>query len=254
MTSLDMAHRLPSASDTPSLSIVVPAFNEGLRIVKTIRTLIGHLPTLGVTWEVRVVNDGSTDDTASITSAIAGRDARVVLQDEPHRGKGGTVRAGMLAARGDLIFMCDADMSMPVHELNRFLDVVPSKFDIAIGSREGDGARRVGEPRYRHVMGRVFNGLVRYASGLNVNDTQCGFKMFTRKAAELVFRRVTIDGWAFDIEVLVIAKRQGLRVHEMPVEWHYRNLSRVSAVRDSLLMARDVLMVRANASRGRYES
>jgi dolichyl-phosphate beta-glucosyltransferase len=243
----------PSESDSPSLSIVVPAFNEADRISNTLDDLASWLASTNLSWELRVVDDGSTDRTADVVSRLGAQDARIVLQREPHRGKGGTVRAGMLAAHGDLRFMCDADMSMPVHELSRFLALVPSQFDIVIGSREGVGARRVGEPTYRHRMGRVFNALVRGAAVPDVNDTQCGFKMFTREAADAVFPRITIDGWAFDIEALVIARRRGFRIHEMPIEWHYRELSRVSPVRDSLLMARDVLRIRANAARGRYD-
>lgn len=237
---------------TSSLSVIVPAFNEGSRIAHTLSVLQAHLSSLADDWELRVVDDGSSDDTAAIVARAGQADPRVVLQREPHRGKGGTVRAGMLAARGDLRFMCDADLSMPVAELARFVDLVPSRFDIVIGSREGAAARRIGEPGYRHAMGRVFNSLVRSLAVPGISDTQCGFKMFTRDAAEAVFSRATLDGWAFDIEALVIARQLGLRVHEMPIEWHYRELSRVSPVRDSLLMTRDVLRIRANAARGRY--
>lgn len=236
----------------PGLSIVIPAFNEGSRIGTTLADLRCHLPSTGLAWEIRVVDDGSTDDTATVVEALSREDPRIVVQREPHRGKGGTVKAGMLAARGDLRFMCDADMSMPAAGLDAFLDLVPSRFDVVIGSREGLGARRVGEPAYRHWMGRVFNTLVRGVAVPGINDTQCGFKMFSRAAAERVFPRVTIEGWAFDIEVLVIARRHGLRVHELPIEWHYRDRSQVSPVRDSFLMARDVVTIRANAARGRY--
>lgn len=235
------------------LSVVVPAYNEAHRIEQTVRTLAAHLAALGTPCEIRVVDDGSRDETPAIVERLAAADARIILQREPHRGKGGAVRAGMLAARGDLRFMCDADLSMPVGELAHFLALVPSQFDIVIGSREGLGARRVGEPAYRHRMGRMFNALVRGAAVPDVNDTQCGFKMFTREAAEAVFPFVTIEGWAFDIETLVIARRRGLRIHEMPIEWHYRDRSQVSPIRDSIRMARDVLRIRANAARGRYD-
>lgn len=149
--------------------------------------------------------------------------------------------------------MCDADLSMPLDELARFVELVPSSFDLVVGSREGPGSKRIGEPGYRHIMGRVFNALVRRAAMLDVGDTQCGFKMFTGPAADAIFSRSTLDGWAFDVEVLTIARRLGLRVHELPIEWHYRDQSQVSAFRDSVLMARDVLKVRGNAMRGRYD-
>jgi dolichyl-phosphate beta-glucosyltransferase len=237
----------------PALSIVIPAFNESRRINLTLNELQEALPSLGLTWEIRVVDDGSTDDTRAIVAAVAAREPRVVLQAEPHRGKGGTVRSGLLAARGERRFMCDADLSMPVHELPRFIDAVPARADVAIGSREGAGARRVGEPAHRHWMGRVFNSLVRAGTVMGISDTQCGFKMFSARAVESIFPQVTIDGWAFDIEVLTIARRHGLRIIELPIEWHYRELSRISLARDSVHMARDVFRVRMNLLRGRYD-
>ena len=236
----------------PDLSVVIPAFNEAGRIGLTIEELLSQLGAFVGTYEIRVVDDGSTDDTAAIVQAIARRDARVVLQREPHRGKGAAVRAGLLGATGALRFMCDADLSMPVAELPRFLAVVPSACDIAIGSREGPGARRVGEPENRHVLGRGFNALVRAAALPGLKDTQCGFKLFTARAVEMIFPRTTIPGWAFDVEVLVIARMRGLVVREVPIEWHYRALSRVSAGRDSIRMMRDVLRIRLNALRGLY--
>ena len=236
------------------LSIVIPAFNEAQRIGRTLDELRAHLPSLGLAWEIRVVDDGSADDTVGIVERVRSGDSRIVVQREPHRGKGATVRAGMLAAQGGLRFMCDADLSMPVTELLRFLEVVPERCDIAIGSREGAGARRVGEPAYRHGMGRLFSQLVGIVALSGIRDTQCGFKMFSQQAAEMVFPLVTIEGWAFDIEMLVIAQRKGLRILELPIEWHYREQSQVSLLRDSFRMARDVLKIRANGLRGRYKA
>jgi dolichyl-phosphate beta-glucosyltransferase len=235
------------------LSIVIPAYNAAARIRPTLDQLRAHLPTLVPTWEIRVVDDGSSDETAHVVEDVATMDNRVVLQRERHRGKGGAVRYGLLAARGDLRFMCDADLSMPVAEIGRFLAVVPAACDIAIATREGQGANRVGEPDYRHVMGRLFNRFVKTMVLTGLNDTQCGFKMFTAGAVETIFPRVTIDGWAFDIEALYIARRHHLRVCEVPIEWHFRNQSQVAAVRDSFRMARDVLKIRANGRRGVYD-
>jgi glycosyltransferase involved in cell wall biosynthesis len=237
---------------SPSLSIVVPAFNEASRIGRTLADLRAHLANALFAWEIRVVDDGSTDETGTIVARVSAEDARVVLQREPHKGKGAAVRAGMLAASMDRRFLCDADLSMPLHELGRFLELVPDQCDIAIGSREGAGARRVGEPGHRHVMGRGFNYLVRAVLGFDIADTQCGFKLFSGAAADAVFRQVTIEGWAFDIEALFIATRLDLRVRELPIEWHYRDESRVSPVRDAVLMARDVLRIRINAVAGTY--
>lgn len=237
-----------------SLAVIIPAFNEAARIGRSVAELRDCLTSLGLDWEIRVVDDGSQDGTADAVAALATDDARVVVMRAPHRGKGAAIRAGMLAARHDLRFMCDADLSMPVTELTRFLALVPDRCDVAIGSREGAGAKRVGEPGYRHVMGRVFNALVRWLVVPSIQDTQCGFKLFTGRAADAIFPRTTIDGWAFDIEALAIARRLGLRVHELPIEWHYRELSRVSPIRDSLLMTCDVLRIRTNVARGRYDA
>ena len=233
------------------LSIVIPAFNEAARIGSTLTTLREQLPG-DLDWDILVVDDGSTDETAAIVSQIAATDRRVRVLREPHRGKGGALRAGLLAAAGKRRFMCDADLSMPVNELRRFLDVLPSECDIAIGTREGLGARRVGEPVYRHLAGRIFNQVVRAAALPRVDDTQCGFKMFTAAAAEAIFPWITIDGWAVDIEILCIAALRGLRVREIPIEWHFRDRSQVSLVRDSLRMALDVLRIRLNTARGHY--
>ena len=235
------------------LSIVVPAYNESPRIRRSLDDLCRQLPALTDSWEVRVVDDGSRDDTARIVSEVARADSRVVLQREPHRGKGGAVRAGLLAAEGELRFMCDADLSMPVPELRRFLAIVPSECDIAIGSREGLTARRVGEPGHRHFIGRAFNTIVRVIAVPGIRDTQCGFKLFTAAAAEAICPLMTIDGWAFDIEMLLIAKRLGLRIVELPIEWHYREHSQLLPIRDSYRMGRDVLRIRAKALAGAYD-
>jgi len=236
-----------------ALSVVVPAFNEASRIGDTLAELRRTLPSMAESWEVRVVDDGSHDETAHLVADAAAEDHRIVLQCEAHRGKGAAVRAGLLAARGELRFMCDADLSMPLDELPKFLALVPAQCDIAIGSREGPGARRVGEPLYRHLVGRAFNYVVRAGRLGDIQDTQCGFKLFSRQAVDTVFPRTTIDGWAFDIEVLWIARHAGLRVTELPIEWHYRERSRVSIVRDSLRMVNDVWRVRFNAMRGKYD-
>lgn len=234
------------------LSVVIPAFNEAPRIARTIAELDGHLRVSLPDYEIRVVDDGSEDGTAAIVAEIARGNARVVLQREPHHGKGRAVRAGLLAATGELRFMCDADLSMPVHELARLLTVVPSQADIAVASREGPGARRVGEPAHRHLLGRVFNRVIRGLSLSDLDDTQCGFKLFTAAAVAAVVPATTLDGWAFDVEMLFIARLRGLRTIALPVEWHYRELSQVSPVRDPIWMLRDLVRIRLNAARGRY--
>jgi len=236
---------------TPSISvsIVIPAFNESTRIESSLDQLVTFLGSQPWDWEIRVVDDGSGDDTTAKVEAFVRAHSRVVLQREPHRGKGGTVKAGLLAARGEYRFMCDADLSMPPAELRRFLPPQLATFDLAIGSREGSGARRVGEPWRRHVVGRVFNRAIQSLAVPGIADTQCGFKMFTARSVAAIFPHVTLDGWAFDVEVLCIARALGLRIVEVPIEWHHRRESQVSVIRDSWRMFRDVLKVRARVRR-----
>lgn len=232
---------------------MIPAFNEAAGIAATLHELRRYLESRPWTWEIRVVDDGSTDATGVIVETIARTDPRVALQREPHRGKGGAVRAGFLASRADYRFLCDADLSMPVHEIDRFMPPALGQTDVLIGSREGTGARRVGEPLLRHLAGRGFNGVVRLTLP-GIQDTQCGFKMFTAAAADAIFPSLTVDGWAFDIEVLYLARRRGLRIREMPIEWHFRPGSRVRMFRDSVAMLREVGRIRARARRGLYDT
>jgi dolichyl-phosphate beta-glucosyltransferase len=235
-----------------SLAVVIPTFNEELRVAGTLAELAAYLNERGWDWEIRVVDDGSSDDTCAIVAAHAGKEPRIVLQREPHRGKGGAVKAGLLAARAAYRFICDADLSMPVAELRRFLPPELTAFDVIIGSREGHGARRIGEPFVRHLAGRVFNVGVRRLMVPGIHDTQCGFKMFTAAAVEAIFPLVQVDGWAFDIEVLHVARAKGLRIAEVPIEWHYRRESRISLLTDGAGMLRDLLAIRARARRGSY--
>jgi dolichyl-phosphate beta-glucosyltransferase len=237
----------------PDLSVVIPAFNEGAGIAATLEELRTYLASRPWSWEIRVVDDGSTDDTTAIVDAVSRIEPRVTVQRGPHRGKGAAVRAGFLAASGAHRFLCDADLSMPVRELERFMPPALGDTDVAIGSREGAGARRVGEPARRHLAGRTFNAVVRWLAVPGIQDTQCGFKMFTAAAADAIFPYTTIDGWAFDIEVLYIARLRGLRVREVPIEWHYRAGSRLHMFRDSFGMFGELLRIRARARRGEYD-
>jgi len=242
------------AAPVPStwLSIVIPAYNEETRLATTLATVSGFLTRQSWPWEIRVVDDGSTDGTVAIARSFAARDSRIVVQAEPHRGKGGAVKAGLLAAVGSYRFICDADLSMPIPEVLRFLPPALPQFDVAIGSREGAGARRVGEPLYRHIMGRLFNAFVQRLALPGIEDSQCGFKMFTADAVHGIFPLVAIDGWAFDVEVLTIARAQGMTVVEIPIEWHYRDESQLSMWRDGFGMMRELLRIRWRALRGAY--
>jgi glycosyltransferase involved in cell wall biosynthesis len=239
-------------ADAVSLSVVIPAYNEERRLGATLDRVCRFLSGQPWQWEVRVVDDGSHDGTAAIAETTGTREPRVRVQREPHRGKGGAVKAGLLAADGQYRFICDADLSMPIAELQRFLPPALTGFDVAIGSREGVAARRIGEPIHRHLMGRLFNVGVRWLTLPGIQDSQCGFKMFTADAVRAIFPQVTVDGWAFDVEVLTIARARGLRVVEVPIEWHYRRESQINMVRDGFAMLREVLRIRARAMRGLY--
>ena len=236
----------------PELAIVIPAYNEAAGIEASVTELRDYLSSRPWTWEIRVVDDGSSDRTAAIVEAMERQDPRIKLQREPHGGKGAAVRAGFLAATADYRFLCDADLSMPVRELARFMPPALGDADIAIGTREGAGARRVGEPLSRHLAGRAFNAVVRALTVPGIQDTQCGFKMFTAAAADAVFPSLTVDGWAFDIEALYVARLRGLRIREVPIEWHFRADSRLRMFPDSLKMLREVFRIRLGARRGAY--
>lgn len=236
------------------LSIVIPAYNEARRLGGTIETVVAALREAPWSWEVRVVDDGSIDQTVALAQRYADAEPRVVVQREPHRGKGGAVKAGLLAAAGAYRFICDADLSMPIAELRRFLPPEIEAFDVAIGSREGKGARRVGEPLYRHLMGRLFNSAVQRLALPGIEDSQCGFKMFTAEAVQAIFPLVSVDGWAFDVEALTIARVRGLRIVEVPIEWHYRDESQVSMLRDGPVMIKELVRIRWRAFTGTYRS
>jgi dolichyl-phosphate beta-glucosyltransferase len=237
----------------PAIAIVIPAYNEGAGIEASVNELRAYLADRPWTWEIRVVDDGSTDGTAEIVAGLERGDPRIRLQREPHGGKGAAVRAGFLASTAEYRFLCDADLSMPVNELARFMPPALGDADIAIGTREGAGARRVGEPLSRHLAGRAFNAVVRTLTVPGIQDTQCGFKMFTARAVEAVFPCLTVDGWAFDIEVLYVARLRGLRIREVPIEWHFRADSRLRMFPDSVKMLREVFRIRLRARRGAYD-
>jgi dolichyl-phosphate beta-glucosyltransferase len=237
---------------TVDLSVLIPAFNEAGRIGPTLSRLIATLDPLPLRWEIVVGDDGSIDDTAAIVDAAAAREPRIRCLRLPHRGKGATVREGLLAAGGRLRFLCDADLSMPPGEIVRFLAAVPSRCDIGIGSREGPGAKRVGEPLHRHLLGRVFNTLVRALVLPGIQDTQCGFKLFTAEAVAAVLPTTTIDGWSFDVELLAGARAQGWRICEVPIEWHYGQASKLRVLPHSIQMLRDLWYIRGRVRRGAY--
>lgn len=235
----------------PLLSLVIPAFNEEKRICGTLDKVTQYLKHQPYTWEIIVVDDGSLDNTAQQIDNWAKNSAfnqNLRIQTIPHAGKGWAIKHGMLAAKGQYRFMCDADLAMPISQLDAFLDKLREGFDIVIGSRELLGAKRYGESTGRHFRGRVFNWLVRLIAVGGFNDTQCGFKCFCSKAAEKLFGIQETRGFGFDVEILYLAKQMEFKIIEIPIEWHHQERSTVRPVLDSFLMLRDAVNVRLRRS------
>lgn len=246
-----------------AISLVIPAYNEAVRIAETLVSAVAALNELGEPWELLVVDDGSDDQTAEIAERFAAGNFGVRVERRPHRGKASSVSYGLSVAEGSLVFFSDADLATPLRYLRPFIERCRAGADIVIASREGIDANRIGEPEYRHLMGRVFNRLVQWLLLPGIEDTQCGFKLFTREAAReltsrtLLYRdqrevtgaRVT----AFDVEMLVIARRLGYTIESVQVEWMYGTNSKVSPIRDSLQNGRDLIVIKWNDLRGRYD-
>lgn len=257
-----MSH--PTGEDEPPfLTIVIPAYNEARRLPATLERVLDYLDQQDYSARIVIVDDGSTDGTAAVAQTFDRQHRHVEVIENPHRGKGATVRTGMLAADGDIVLFSDADLSTPITELERLLPWFEKGYDVVIGSREGAGARRYDEPFYRHLMGRVFNTLVQLLTVQGIQDTQCGFKAFRRDVARDLFNRMRlytdagkpVEGamvTAFDVEILYLAQRRGYQIREVPVEWHYSNETKVNPLKDSWRNLRDVLTVRWNALRGAY--
>jgi len=243
---------MDNAQDRPLLSIIIPAYNEEKRLPTSLKQIVEFVDRQDYGIEVILVNNNSRDRTREIAHEFARTHDYLHVLDEPRQGKGAAVKAGMQAGEGEYLFICDADLSMPIAEVSKFLPPEREGYAVAIASREVDGARRVDEPEYRHIMGRVFNFIVRVLAIPKIQDTQCGFKCFRRDVAKDVFRFQTIDGWAFDVEVLFIARKRGYDLIEVPITWYYMPQSRVNPIKDSINMVIEVLRVRWNGWQGRY--
>jgi dolichyl-phosphate beta-glucosyltransferase len=237
---------------TPFLSIIIPAHNEEFRLPRTLELTNRFLQAQPYEGEVIVVENGSQDRTLEIALQYSQQHPSYRVLSEKLPGKGRAVRAGMLAARGEYRFMCDADFSMPVDEINRFLPPALPDVEIAIASREAPGAIRYDEPSYRHFVGRVFNTFSRWLVMPGYHDTQCGFKCFRGGLADELFREQTLMGWSFDVEILVIARRRGYSIVEIPIPWYFNPESKINVLRDSFQMAFDLLHIRWNTLRGLY--
>jgi glycosyltransferase involved in cell wall biosynthesis len=237
---------------TPLLSIIVPAFNEARRLPATLDRLVSFAGSRPFSTEVLVVDNASTDPTNAVVTEFASRFPLIRCLHEPTRGKGAAVKAGVLAASGEYLLFTDADLAVPIEEVDGFLPPRLRDFDIAIGSREAKGAKRYGEPFARHLMGRVFNLVVRGLLLPGLHDTQCGFKCFRREVARDIFSTGRVHGWSFDVEILYIAGLRGYRIVEVPVHWYYGEESKVRPMQDTWRMLDEIRKIRENGRRGLY--
>ncbi|QNI35996.1 dolichyl-phosphate beta-glucosyltransferase [Edaphobacter albus] len=239
----------------PELSIVIPAYNESARIESALERVTSCIAEQGWNAEVLVVDDGSSDNTAQIVQHWMQTHPRLhLIQNPGNRGKGYSVRNGLLQAAGDIVMFTDADLSAPMEEAERLITAIREGADVAIGSRWLDRARQtIHQPLYRQFFGRCFNWITRTVMGLPFKDTQCGFKAFKRSAAQVIFRLQTIERWGFDPEILFIARKLGYQIREVPVTWGHDERSRISYLKDGMKMLQDMAHIRSNSLAGRYD-
>lgn len=250
--------------ERPSQTVIVPAYNESFRIEQSLRTVLDYLSSQDYSASVMLVDDGSTDDTVRVARKVTSCFANLEIHSIQHGGKAAAVLYGLSRSSSDLILFTDADLATPITYLREFRDAVLHGADVVIGSREGDMATRVGEPTFRHLMGRGFNVLVRVLLLPGIDDTQCGFKLFTAHARDEILPRLQLyredEGWlegakvtAFDVELLVVARRLGLTTKIIPVTWTFGERSKVNPVGDTITNFSDVAHVKWNDLRGRYK-
>jgi glycosyltransferase involved in cell wall biosynthesis len=252
---MSIDQRSTTADRQPNYSIIIPAYNEGARLSTTLEKVLAHVAERGWNAEIIAVNDGSRDNTAEIIRGFADKNPRLQLLENPgNRGKGYSVRNGMLHARGEILLFSDADLSSPIEEADKLFAAINDGADIAIGSRWlRSDLQTQRQPLYRQFFGRIFNLMLRVTLGLNFKDTQCGFKAFTQRAAKTIFPLQRIERWGFDPELLYLAKKFGFKVAEVPVEWAHSEGTRISPLRDGTKMFQEMLKIRWNALSGRYE-
>lgn len=233
---------------------MIPAYNESARIGGSLERLLAHIAQRGWNAEVLVVNDGSRDDTVQIVQRYARENPQVrVIENPGNRGKGFSVRNGILQAGGETLLFSDADFSSPLKEADKLFAALASGYDVAIGSRwlRAELQKRR-QPLYRQLLGRIFNLALRVILGLKFKDTQCGFKAFTRTAAHAIFPLQQIERWGFDAEILFLASQLGFRTAEVAVEWEHSPGTRISPLKDGLRMFLEMLKVRWYSVSGRY--
>jgi dolichyl-phosphate beta-glucosyltransferase len=251
----DSIEAVDAVTEYPQYSIVIPAYNERARIPATLAAVVDCIRSRDWSAEVVVVNDGSRDATAEVVKDFAANASEVRLLENPgNRGKGYSVRNGLLHSFGNVVMFTDADLSAPIEEAEGLFDAIAAGADIAIGSRWLERNRQtIRQPLYRQFFGRCFNAVTRMIMGLPYADTQCGFKAFTRSAAQTIFQLQTIERWGFDPEILFIALKRGYRIVEVPVSWAHDERTRMSYLKDGVRMLQDIAQVRWNALAGRYD-
>ncbi len=236
-------------------SIIIPAYNESERLTVSLPKVLDYVSQRQLSSEIIVVNDGSSDDTADVVRSFMTVNPDVRLVENPgNRGKGYSVRNGMLHAQGDVMLFTDADLSSPIYEADKLFQAIEHGADVAIGSRWLQAELQTErQPWHRQLYGRLFNFALRVVLGLKYRDTQCGFKAFTRSAAHTIFTRQRVERWGFDPELLFLANKFNLRTVEVPVQWAHDHRSKISPVRDGLKMGVEMLAVRWNDMRGLYK-
>lgn len=258
----DLSNRV-TGNQLPTQTVIIPAYNESFRIASSLRVVLDYLADQEYESNVLLMDDGSTDDTAVVARSLIPEHPTLTVHTIPHGGKAAAVLRGMEIATGDYILFADADLATPISYLGEFREAISQGADVAIGSREGETASRIGEPEFRHLMGRGFNALIRVLVLPGIHDTQCGFKMFTASARDKILPRLRLyreqggemtspKVTAFDVELLVVAKRLGLEIAIVPVTWTYGEQSKVSPIGDTVTNFSDVAHVKWNDLRGRY--
>jgi dolichyl-phosphate beta-glucosyltransferase len=246
----------PSSTPVPALSIIIPAYNEARRLPRFLQRIVAVLNQRGCSHEIIVVDDGSNDRTAQAVEQLAQQHPQLrLIQLRSNRGKGAAVRRGMQAARGALQLFADADGATPIEELTRLQSAVAAGADLAIGSRAlaaTDPNFTVHARWHRSLLGTFFNAVVQRLGIRNIADTQCGFKLFRRSIAQDLFSVTCVDGYAFDLELLYIARRRGYRIAEVPINWTDQPGSKVRLWRDGIIMLRELLAVRKREAKGHY--
>jgi dolichyl-phosphate beta-glucosyltransferase len=247
--------RLHSNLSEPFLAVIVPAYNEEPRIIPTLQRLDEYFAQQNYSWSVTVVSDGSTDGTNDLVADFVVSHPQFQLKAyEPNRGKGYAVRTGMLEAQGERLLFADADMATPIEEIEKLLAAMNQGAQVAIGSRPlRDSKLVIRQPFYREWLGRAFNKVVQALAIKGIQDTQCGFKLFTAEAAQRVFTRCRLDGFSFDFEALLVAGDLGFQIVEVPIRWSHQEGSKVVLLRDGPRMLRDLVKLRMQGKKARLK-